>query len=466
MQVPFPFSTTPGRTPGEGQGALLNCHTTKEGDITYWRRAPGLKAFATMPTYPVRGMLASGAKLYVVSGNKVYRVSPDGTYQALYGVVPGSGPVTIDENNVVSSSQKVLVTPQYGAQVIGDAALSTLGVSPVGLVNSVTRVGGYLLFTRPDGSIWATGLNNLSVDAISTATAESDKDGLLRGITVNGIFYAMGTRTIEPWQDIGAEPFPLSRMNTVIQVGLAGPFAVAGVQGEWDNPAFFVASDGTVRSLSGLATEKVSTPDVEHLIARSDPSSLVASIYVQEGIPFWTLSSAEWTVELNVATGSWCERKSRNMTRWRGGLTIKQWGKWFTAHPTTGAIYEIDAATRTEAGEPLTFGADSVPVKDFPSRAVVRSASLDFTLGRGDEGEASPTLKTPVAMVSWSHDGGANWSNQLHRSLGREGRFGYRASIYRLGMTTHHGFRLRWMISDPVDVSFQGASIEVEARRA
>lgn len=466
MQVPFPYTTTPGRLPGEGQGRLVNAHPSKEGDIVYLRRAAGLTQLATLPTYPVRGFLASGAILYVCAGDKVYRVSPNGAYEALYGIVPGSGPVTMAENNAFGTTGKALVTQQYGVQVVGDAALGTLGINPMGLVNSIARLNAYLMFTTASGAIWATGRNNLTVDALSTSSAESDRDGLVRGIVCNGLYYAMGSRTIEIWQDVGSEPFPLARLNTVIQVGLAGPHAVAGVQGEWESPAIFVATDSTVRMLTGQDAQKISTPDVEHMIADVDPANLVASVYVEGGRSFWTLSCPTWTLEYCVSSASWCERVSLGLNRWRGGLTAAQWGGWIAAHPTSGKIYKIDRGAMVEDGEPLMFGADSGPVKDFPTRAAVRNAALDFTLGRGDEGEASPTLKAPVVMVSWSMDGGANWSNAVHRSLGREGRFMGRAMVSRLGLASHHGFRLRWRVSDPVQVSFQGASVDIEARRA
>lgn len=462
--VSFPITSTPGAYPGEGQGRLVNCRARREGDVVYWRSCAGLAPFVTLPTMPVRGMMASGVFLYVVAGDVLYRVAKSGAIEALAGRVPVSGRVYLAQNN--AQPAQIVVATSVDIQYLKIDQLRPLedGDLP-SVVTSVSRVGGYLVFSTALGEIWATNLNALDVSGLSFARAESDPDGIVRGITSRGVYYAMGTSTIEAWQDVGAEPFPLSRASTVIPVGLAGAEAIAGVDGEWDGAPIFVASDHTVRILAGFETQKISTPDIERLIARTPAETLRACVYSADGVSFWALSSDDWTWEYDAGAGTWTERESAGMRRWRVAQTARQWGDWFAADVVTGAIYRVDPTRRDEAGATLNFGADSAPAKAFPNRAAIAAAVMEFTLGHGEASRSSPTQSDPNVMISWSLDGGATWHGPLHRSLGRQGKFIGAARVNRLGLASHHGVRLRWRVSDPVPVSFQGATIQGETRR-
>ena len=173
----------------------------------------------------------------------------------------------------------------------------------------------------------------------------------------------------------------------------------------------------------------------------------------------FVLSSPTWTWEHNVTTGAWNERQSYGLARWLGALTISFQGTWYAADFNGGALYAVDLNARTEAGQALVWGLDSGPIKSFPTRLQVPAAAFDFVLG-----QAAIDGGNPQVLLSWSHDGGATWANPLTRSLGRIGHSVGRIILNRIGLSSHHGVRYRFRVSDPAYTSFAGGVSQVNAR--
>jgi len=74
------------------------------------------------------------------------------------------------------------------------------------------------------------------------------------------------------------------------------------------------------------------------------------------------------------------------------------------------------------------------------------------------------TDREPQVMISWSHDAGYSWANPVQRSLKPQGKPYGRVQVNRLGLSTHHGFRARFRVSDPVYTSFAGARCDATQR--
>ncbi len=312
--IPFPTTSRPGSHPALGQGRLSNAHAIREGEKVHWRRVAGMRPFAdpksSSGTYNgPRGLFWSGLDLLWCFKNRVARVDASGSVQLLNGEITGSVPATFARNN--NAVPDIVVVSNSRAMVVRSNTLVDYPDGDVGAPSSVSSLDGYLLFTYGDGTVRASELNSTEINSLSTWKAESNPDGLLRGMVSAQLFYAFGSASIEVLQDVGTAPFPLARQS-VIPVGLIGPWAAAGgsVEG-WDTDIFFVARDGTVRRLSGYQTSVVSTPDVTRDIrAVTDKNKLIASVYVMGENAFWSLSSPNWTWEYNVTTGEWHQRQS------------------------------------------------------------------------------------------------------------------------------------------------------------
>lgn len=70
---------------------------------------PGLALFAAVGTGPYRGMRDVEGKLFVVSGTKLYQVSPAGVATEL-GTIPGTNRVSMTHNQVDGGNQVVIAT--------------------------------------------------------------------------------------------------------------------------------------------------------------------------------------------------------------------------------------------------------------------------------------------------------------------------------------------------------------------
>lgn len=456
-KVVFPTSSSPGYKPGEGSGALVNCYADKDGDHIGWFRSAGFTPFADTGVGTPRGFLATDGALYEARLDKLISVTSAGAPTTLTGTLSGSAPVSMARNNKVPTPD-IAIVAESTAYIVSGASVVAYPDVDVGSPNSVAAFDGYLVFTYGSGAIVASDLNSTAINALSTAKAESNPDGLLRGVARGAVFYAMGSATIEPWRNAGTSPFPLARYPTVIPVGLFGQWAVAGFEDGWDGPIIFVASDGTVRSLNGFVAVRVSNRDVERDIqAVAAASTLKAHVYTDGGNAFWVLSSPTWTWEYNLTTEEWNQRKSFGLTRWRGEFSVKAFGRWVVGDTLSTKIQRLSSAVFTEDGAPLIARAEGV-LKDFPARMLIPSLDFDFTVGQGVETGVDPIETAPQVGISVSLDGGASWSNPLLRKLGRQGQHKRQVRAHNLGRSTPQGVRVAWEISDPVWTQFRGAT--------
>lgn len=464
VDIPFPQTSAPGRRPGEGAGVLYNCFVEKQGEGAIWRRMPGLSVFASLPDGPVRGAVVVGGVIFVVAGRTAIVVDRNGGVRALDGTVEGDGPVTMARNNAADPA--IAVTTNVGNYILTNLAVQAYPDGDVPQANSVRFLDGFLLWTTRAGDCWSSEVNETTVSALNFQRAEARPDGLLTGFTHQQAFFAAGDSSIEVYQNTGNQTgFPFTR-STVIAVGIASSWAVAGFEEGWDGEPIFVAADNTVRTLNGLRPARISNADIEADIAAvSDKALLRACVFTFGGNAIWSLSSPDWTWQFNVTTGSWIKRESHEKRRWLGEFSLWFNGRWLVSDAFSNRLLVVDENSPFEAGEPLIFGLDSAAVKQFPAKIRGVEAFFDFTLGHGDETGQDPIETNPQVMLSWSHDGGAKWSNPLHKSLRRQGHFIAPIRQTRVGLTSHHGIRWRWRVSDPVPVAFIGGRMDAQERR-
>lgn len=446
--LPFPDSSSPGVRAGEGEGRYVNCEPLKEGERSYVRRVPGLAQTVNVGGTGVRGILDVSGVIYVVIGTAVKTVTGS-TVATLSGSLPGTDGVTLARNNKttdgVATPDIVAVRETGGAYVLTSSAVSSYPDADLPTtVNSVDFMGGYFLFSNPDGRLYASELNSTDVEALSVTTAEARADGLRRVVVQGNIAYAMGGSTIEPYLNVGTLPFPLQRSPSVLPTGLLTTMAVAGFEEAWNRPIYYVSSDFTVRSLSGYSDAVVSTPDVQRFIAASTASTLEMMVYHWQGRGYVAISSDAGTWVLNVTSGSWHERVSASMTRWRAQRSVYSGNAWVMGDTASGYL-QTPSATLTEAGSALGGYIQSGPLKNFPAN-ISAKLNADFT-------EASLDV-----LVSWSRDGGKTFSTELTRSLANTEKAP--VSVSNLGRSSQHGFTVKFRWTGSADFSFTGATAD------
>lgn len=468
VPIPWPTSALPGRHPGEGQGTLVNAYATQIGEQLRIRRTAGLRRYATpspLSTLKIpRGMLDLGTTLLHAWDDKLMRLNADGTTTPVTGALPGRKPVTMAVNLRQTPMRDVVIVPESGGAVYYNVSTNTIeayptGAIPLTTVNSVEYYSGYFIFTVINGTIIASDLQQAVIPDSSDATAEYAADDLYRSKNVGSALAVMGAKSTEFWVDVGQSPFPLQR-QTSIDVGLLSPWAVAGGTNEWENGLLWVAGDWTVRMLQGFEARPVSTDDVVNDIRNASMrgDELYAQVYVYNAQAIWALTCSQWTWEYNVSSGWWNKRESYQQLNWRGAFGCHFGVHWIVQDwDGQGCLFEVSPNVFDEDGNRLRWRVESAPVKEFPANFRIPSIDIDMTVGTGEIDQPSPYQTDPVVMVSWSHDGGANWSNPLARTMGGEGRYATKITVNNLGRSTHQGTIIRLEVIDPVWVQLTSA---------
>lgn len=456
--IPFPLTALPGERPGEGQGDLVNVYATKVGEQILHRRVAGLRRFTPAHTTPrvPRGMIDVDNFLLTVWGDKLEAISPTGLVATFSGSpITGVGPVTMARNIRTLGTQVAIVTS--AAVYLADPTALTVVVYPdplvnLGIVTSVDYYSGYFVFGADNGRIVASDLQNEAIPDNSDDVATAAADPLLRVINAGDSVLACGSRTIEAWQDVGKTPFPFIRSG-VISVGILSRWGIAGGPGRWERGILFVASDFTVRQLEGYTPRIISNEAVSRDIYdyRFNANAIQAQVYVFDQQAIFSVSSPTWCWEYNLTTGAWHRRTSYGLKSWRAYFARQFQNGWYVQDGLNDGVLEVTSDVYQEDGRPLVSVCESGGLKDFPVSVRIPSVELDFSPAPGGLGS------DPSAEISWSHDGGATWANPLIRALGTQGRFSTKVAVHNLGRSTHHGFRLRWSVSDPVPVTFNGA---------
>lgn len=209
---------------------------------------------------------------------------------------------------------------------------------------------------------------------------------------------------------------------------------------------------------------------------------LYAQVYTHGDNAIWALSSPTWTWEYNLSTGSWHRRRSYQPDEptpepvpWRSYFSTLFNHRWIGQDFIDGGLIEVTSEAMEEpaitrqrtvrnqdtGGEviidvrlaaPLIARCESGPTKDVPASARMPAIYLDFTVGFNVAGVPDPSV-----FLSWSHDGGATWSNPLERHVGGLGEFRTLVTLRGTGRSSHQGMRLRWECADPIPIVFHSA---------
>lgn len=461
--IPFALSSMPGFKPQDALGRLINVYGFKEGGIDRWRSTPGLRLFCAVGRSNPRGFLVVNGVIYAVYGDRCVTITSGGVVTLLTGTIGGDGPVTMARNNKAPTPDIVAVADGT-AYEITSTAVNSYSDADVGSPNSVCFLDGYFLFTYGSGAVIASDLNDVSIDPLSTTTAEAKPDGLSRGVVKGRVFLAMGPASIETYLNAGSTPFPLSRDN-VIAVGLISPWAVAGFEDGWEHPLIWVAPDNTVRRLNGYSPEIISFAYLHRLIeAVADKTTLRASVFTFGGHAYWVLSCDAWTWVYNQTTGYWHEQTSYGLTRWRGLVTVLANNRWYVGDSQSQDLLYVDELARLEVDQPISSLMESAAQAQLPARFVIHRGDFAFNAGVGVETGEDPIETAPRVNISVSLDGGATWGLPEEREIGRQGEYDKPVSVFRKGLATRYGCRWRLEWSDPVDITFRGGDMTVEAR--
>lgn len=471
----LPTTSMPGQEPQESGGRLINCYPESLGETGPAKfklvRCPGMLEFGTTNESTFRGGIQVGSLAYMAVAGKVNKfTSSGGAGTDLTGTLTGSDPVIWARNNA-STPNLVCVSPDNGAFEVTTAAVSAYSDADVGAPNSVCFLKGYFIFSYGTGAMIASGLNSVSINALDTATAESNPDTLYRVIPDGETLIAAGSSSIEFWAVNGeASGFPFSPVATHKPArGIIHRYAIGGHEEGFGHGIFFVGDDNTVRKIEGYGSRKISPPDLDRLIdAVTDKEDIQISCYITQGHPFVVVQSDDWTWEFDALLERWHERKSYNLTRWKGVLPFKAFDKWICGNnqdaASAAALYEIRAATRYEDEEPLIAEVETAPQGQFPYGARVNRLDVLLAGGVGVASGSDPIETDPHLDIAISKDLGLSWSNYWRRPVGPQGT-SPNVRVNNLGLCKAKGVKFKFRFSDPVHFGLMGGDFQAQPLR-
>lgn len=432
--------------PGRNSSRLLNCYpqaSTEKGPVEVVG-CPGITSYVTpsygSDTHTGRGLYQMKDSLYAVVGQSFYTVS--GAVATRVGSVLGDSRLMLAGNGT-----QIVTDTGY----IYDASLGTITYlsdpdrpewSAVGFLD------GYIVYTEANsGRFGVSDLNDASsYDALQYATAEGSPDNLITLAVDHRQIYLIGTDSIEIWWNAGTSGFPMERISGgFVELGGLARFGWAKA----DNAVFLFASDRTIRRMSGITPQKVSTTAIEERLATlsdSDAADCRMFSYTWEGHIHVVVRFPSATFVYDCTTNEWHERQTYGKDRWNVNHAVSVGGKVYTMDADTGAIGYLDATVNTEYGGILRREVTFPIVYAGEQRAF--HSQLDLVFRTGD----APLGVTPYVTLQYSDDGGSTWRAMPDRELGvigeyrkilRWNRLGYaRDRVYRCALADNAPFLL------------------------
>lgn len=407
------------RDAAAGSASLINCYSEQTGQdakspsVVY--ACDGWSAFSTLTSGgATRGMInLDDSLLWVASGGNLYSVTTGGT--ATNRAAVATSGVAYFARNSAATPDIMMVTSDGLTRSISGTTVSTPSYSvDVGaeLFNSVCGHDNYFVFTKSNGEFYLSGINATTIDALDFATAQSDADGLVRGVTRGRDLALFGNRSTEFWQNVGAADFAYQRVTTV-RFGAYAAAAivpvVAVMGGSISDTIIWPATgpDGGfvgVFMLAGYDAQKISTWEIDNAIATATRANLRAYSYPSQGQTFYAITDgATFTYEFNCRAGSWHQRKSASLEFARTGDAVVFNNKTILGDYTTGAVYQLDTSV-------------------------------------------VPAAESSVS-VEVSRDGGDTWTTARTKTIGTAAERKKRTKFNRFGQSKEDGFQLRLKIT-------------------
>lgn len=442
---------------------LLESRNGTNGEIGYLLQVPGYKRLMTVGTGPIRGVYTTSntGRLAVVSGNKLYSVTPDWTAHESGTLRTNSGPVDMVDNG----NQLLVVDGTYGYVVsLFTGTFQQITSTAFNGASRCSFVDGYFLVNNPgtgqfqisnlyEGSTW---------DGLDFGVAEGLPDAVVSVLTNNRQAWVLGARSVEVYWNSGDSDFPFSRFEGgFIEHGCGAAFSAQKYAGT----VVWLSDKGQVLMANGFQPQRISNHAVEQAIRKAgDVSGATAYTHTIDGHTFYCLTlpgGTTWCYD--VATSQWHERGelvAGAYTASRVQCCTYVYGMWVGGDSRDGRIYQLDTNTFDLDGDPLAWERTTPRINEEGLTLFASRFQLDMETGIGLDG-APATGADPQVMLQVSRDGGFTWGTERWKSAGALGQYRRRATWTRLGSGRDFVFRVRG--TDPVRISILGANLDLEA---
>jgi hypothetical protein len=414
---------------------------------------PGSYQWIELPTAPIYGWHVVATTLYVVAGQTLYSVSAGGGYTNV-GAIPTAGQFVSMEDN----GAELIIVDGVAGYVFTFASSSVTTIVDANFPNGATSVAFFnskFYVNVPQSREFrvSNSLSGLNWTPLVFGTKENSSDLLVELDVINGALALYGQLSIEFWQDTGASPLAVSRINGATQAwGLAAPHSHVAV----GNTQMFLG----VSSTGG----PVSDSDICSILSEfTSVYDAVALTYSVLGHSIYQLSfpSQNRTLCYDLTSGVWHEAQTGLdlVGRHHASLSVAYNNLTYVSDANTGSIYRLDLNTYTDNGEAIRRQVCTRHVYSSGDYIFLKELLLDLETGVGNVDAPDPVL-----MLRVSRDGGRNFGPQKSISLGSVGRYLTEISVRALGRAKDFVFMLE--ITDPVKFVLCSGSVRAEIPNA
>lgn len=463
-----------GRHDVEASARLINCYveTLATGGKSQFAlyAVNGWETYATLTgaSGGVRGLLDLDTELLAVAGRQLYSVSP-AQAATLIGGVASDGLVTMARNRQSPKPQAVIVSD--GKWYIYQNGSLTIGSDPDLLSPIyVTQKDGYFVFLAANGTFTISGVDDITIDGLDFANAQSNADGGVALATRGTDLLIFGSKSVEFWTNTGNADFPFERQAyRGFGCYAAGSVSeiTALVGGAMLDSVAWAATDENggytgVYLLDGYSAQKISTYDIDRDI-ESDafPENIRSFAWSENGHVFYTIKGTSYSHTYDTVEGRWHERKSATRDYWRATAHATFDGKTIFGNSVDGTLYRSDRALYDADGEDVVTEIWLPIVHAWPYELILNRFVVDAVTGVGLN-STSDHLANPKIMFDLSRDGGKTFGAVLTRDLGRDAQINQVIEWWGLGEIPLQGTVIRLRISAGVKRAVLGAAIDVD----
>ena len=384
----------------------------------------------------IRGLWTHSSVLYKVDDDKLYSVDSSGALAEVGTLNSLSGVVDFESNLtqlvVNDGSYLYVYTPATGTFEESTGYTGGDRISFLDQRINVLQRGTQKLYWTPLGTA-------LTISALDFKSAESSPDPIVSQISFNSELLIVGGESTETWDTSGSDAV-YTKTSAAIDYGCLATHSLQ----KSANSAFWLAKDkqgqAIVVQLQGHSARRISDRSQEERFEGIELAGATAFTYSDGGQSFYCLNvpALDTTLVYDETYRQWHERAEWNGTysKWRPTCHAAAYGKHYFG--AGDDLYILDRNVHTY-GDDVKRRQRIAPVISSPSRDRVFFPSFELVCDKGTGGQA---------MLRWSDDNGAKWSNWHYRFVGATGQYKHRAKWDRLGSAYDRVFDL--VMTDPV----------------
>ena len=443
---------------------------------------PGTDLWATAGSGIIRGSHVFNDLLFVVSGATLYSITTAGVATNRGTLNTSTGRVSMKNNGVttagIGGNQLIIVdgTDGYIYNVSTEvfSTIATSGGFPTNPVMVEFLDGYFIVFGEGYMNYAVSNLyNGLTWNALAVASIIGSSDAIQAVLSSHQQLWFLKQDTSETWYNAGtptSQGSPFSRVpGSVLDVGTPARWSVArGDAGVYLLGNIRVDGVGVlagVIKIDGFVPKVISTTAINYRIQQlTTISDAFGYCYTDEGHSFYVLTfpTEDWTIVYDATTEQWHERSlyisgdPYTVNRHVGNAYAYFGGKHLIGdYRANGKIYHLSSDYYDDDGVQLVSSRTTQYVQDGEGLKNIFFNRLQVDM---ETAVATGAVADPQVTLSWSDDGGRNWSSDYVKSMGRAGEYTARVVWNRLGRSRARVFRLS--ISDAVKRVITGSYIE------